>query len=418
MKEVLYKTPNWIITWGNTIFLLFIGLLLLLSWLIKYPDVILSEAIITSSNPSIKIIAQNNGKIQHLFISENEIAKENKWLCIIENTADYKDVLKLKEFLLPKKTLLNDSLLFKSVENLKYPNLNLGEIQQNYNDFLKAAKEYGNFIKNRPQLVSNEYNQQRLKKYYLLKQELFSQKKLASKKQKLLQEDYDRNLILFKKGVISKKELENKEITLLEQQQSLKNIDSELARLETEVNLVLREASGLSMNDIEFVLEYQTNLVNSYYVLIETIDNWEQKYVLKSPIEGRVNFFNFWSKNQFVKQGDNFSIITPITQDTVFARVKIPIQNAGKIKKDQQVLIKLNSYPFEEYGVILGKIKQITSVSDNNFYTGYVLLENGLSTTYDKELELKNELLGNAEIVTENLRLIERFFYKIIKQIK
>ena len=45
VQEILTKVPNWMIRWGNTLFLFLIVLLLALSWLVKYPDIITSEAI-------------------------------------------------------------------------------------------------------------------------------------------------------------------------------------------------------------------------------------------------------------------------------------------------------------------------------------------------------------------------------------
>ena len=32
VQEILTKVPNWMIRWGNTLFLVLIGMLLLLSW--------------------------------------------------------------------------------------------------------------------------------------------------------------------------------------------------------------------------------------------------------------------------------------------------------------------------------------------------------------------------------------------------
>lgn len=41
-----------------------------------------------------------------------------------------------------------------------------------------------------------------------------------------------------------------------------------------------------------------------------------------------------------------------------------------------------------------------------------VELPNGLKTSYNKELVFDKEMRGSAEIVTEDLRLIERVFYQ------
>ena len=40
---------------------------------------------------------------------------------------------------------------------------------------------------------------------------------------------------------------------------------------------------------------------------------------------------------------------------------------------------------------------------------------NKQKTSYNKKLPFDKELKGNAEIVTQDLRLIERFFYQIRK---
>jgi mRNA-degrading endonuclease HigB of HigAB toxin-antitoxin module len=43
----------------------------------------------------------------------------------------------------------------------------------------------------------------------------------------------------------------------------------------------------------------------------------------------------------------------------------------------------------------------------------------GLKTTYNKNIFLQQEMSGTAEVITEDLRLIERFFYpfkKVVSQ--
>ena len=44
-----------------------------------------------------------------------------------------------------------------------------------------------------------------------------------------------------------------------------------------------------------------------------------------------------------------------------------------------------------------------------------VTLPEKLITSYNKEIIFKQEMRGTAEIITEDLRLIERFFYQFKK---
>ncbi len=47
-----------------------------------------------------------------------------------------------------------------------------------------------------------------------------------------------------------------------------------------------------------------------------------------------------------------------------------------------------------------------------------VKLPKRLITSYNKEIDFKQEMRGTAEIITEDLRLIERFFYQLINIFK
>ena len=82
----------------------------------------------------------------------------------------------------------------------------------------------------------------------------------------------------------------------------------------------------------------------------------------------------------------------------------------------KKVLIKLDNYRFQEYGIVEGRVQNISLSSDDkgNYYVD-VVLPKGLKTSYNKTLVFDKELRGNAEIVTQDLRLIERFFYQIRK---
>ena len=101
--------------------------------------------------------------------------------------------------------------------------------------------------------------------------------------------------------------------------------------------------------------------------------------------------------------------IVPGTQQ-MFGMLQVPVYGSGKVKVGQRIKIRLDNFPSEEYGMIDGTVESISPVVRNNMYAIRARLDNGLHTTYDKELEFKTELQGSADIVTENLRLLERVF--------
>ncbi len=96
--------------------------------------------------------------------------------------------------------------------------------------------------------------------------------------------------------------------------------------------------------------------------------------------------------------------------------MSVPAANSGKIVAGEKVLIKLDNYRYQEYGIVEGKVQNISLSPDKegNYYVD-VILPKGLKTSYNKNLTFDKELQGNAEIVTQDLRLIERFFYQMRK---
>ncbi|RYH19931.1 HlyD family secretion protein [archaeon] len=128
------------------------------------------------------------------------------------------------------------------------------------------------------------------------------------------------------------------------------------------------------------------------------------------------SFQQFWGENQFIKRGDAILSILPHDKKALVGRMLVPAVNSGKIKPNEKVLIKLENYQFQEFGIIEGKVHHISFTPDDkgNYYVE-VNLPKGLKTSYGKNLTFDKELKGNAEIVTEDLRLIERFFHQFRK---
>jgi hypothetical protein len=114
-----------------------------------------------------------------------------------------------------------------------------------------------------------------------------------------------------------------------------------------------------------------------------------------------------------VNQGDLVFTIIPENNKQYVAKVKAAALNSGKIKIGQRVNIKLQNYPETEFGMLRGRVSNISLTQDKDgLYLVDVLLQEKLITSYKKEIEFKQEMTGVAEIITEDLRLLERFFYQ------
>lgn len=79
--------------------------------------------------------------------------------------------------------------------------------------------------------------------------------------------------------------------------------------------------------------------------------------------------------------------------------------------------LKVNPYPYEEFGYIRGKLEYISSVSTDSGFLGNVVLRNGLTTVRDRKIQFRNGLQAQAVIITEQMRLMQRFYYNTIKKV-
>lgn len=87
--------------------------------------------------------------------------------------------------------------------------------------------------------------------------------------------------------------------------------------------------------------------------------------------------------------------------------------DSKKIKINQKVIIKLYDYSYEEFGIVEGKVQNISNTPDDkgNYYVN-VILPKGFKTSYNKTLPSDKKLKGNAEVVTKDSRLIEKILYQ------
>jgi len=415
VQEILTKVPHWMIRWGNALFLTLILLLLFLSWFVKYPDIIQSEALITTQIPPQKEYAKITGKFDAILVKDNEEVKQNQPLAVIENTANYNDVFKLKSIIDTIK-VTNKSFQFP-LDSL--PILFLGDIESQYALFENSYIQYR--LNKQLQPFKNEAlaNQFSISELNGRLRSLQSQKTINKTELDFKQRDLERNKTLFEKGIIATQDYENKQLEFAQAERNYKNYESSISQMREAISNAHKTSKGSEINRIKEEMVLLKNVIQSFNQLKRAIKDWENRYVLQSNINGKVSFLSYWNTNQTVNQGDLVFTIIPSENSSFIAKLKTPPQNSGKLKKGQKVNIKLENYPDTEFGVLKGIVKTISLIPNKDgLYLIDVKLPKELITSYNKKLDFKQEMRGTAEIITEDLRLIERFFYQFKEVLK
>ncbi len=415
VQEILTKVPHWMLRWGNVLFLAIILMLLLISWFVKYPDIITSEAIITTQIPPQKEYAHITGTIDAILVEDNQEVNKNQVLAILENTANYKDVYKLKS-VIDTITLNSKSFSFP-IDSL--PILFLGDIESQFALFENSYIQYKLNQELQPfsnEALANKYSISELNRRL---QSLKSQRNINKTELDFSKKDLNRQKVLFDKGVISAQDYENKQLEYARAERNYKNFEASISQIREAVNKAQMTSKGTEINRVKEEMTLLKVVIQSFNQLKKAIKDWEHLYVFKSNINGKVSFLNYWNTNQTVNQGDLVFTIIPSENSSFIAKLKTPAQNSGKIKIDQKVNIKIENYPYTEFGVLNGKVKNISLIPDSEgLYFVDVELPKKLMTSYKKEIDFKQEMRGTAEIITEDLRLIERFFYQFKEIVK
>lgn len=407
VQEILTRVPHWMIRWGNVVILSVILILFSVSWILKYPDLISTEITITTAIPPEKLVAKTSGKIQAILVTDRTNIAKNTPLAVIENSANYKDVFLLKSIV--------DTI---DINKSKFPfeklaSAQLGEIESSYAIFQKESIADDLNSKLQPykvEGVAQSYEAIQLKERLSL---LESQKSINQSELELQKRDLERYEGLYKKGIIATQEIEKQRLIYLQSQKNYKNVLNTISTLKSSLNELNRTSKTTQINESKENINLERNVVQAFYQLKKVIKDWELNYVLRSSINGKVTFLQIWTENQNIEVGSTVFAIIPSDKSNFIGKVKAPALNSGKIKIGQDVTIRLANYPDTEFGILKGKVTAISLTPDkeNNLLID-VSLPNGLETSYKKQIAFQQEMTGNADIITEDLRLIERLLYQ------
>lgn len=410
-RDVISKFP----TRFNTILAVslfsILVIFLLLGWFIQSPEMILANVRVTAEKPPVSIVAESNGKIKIFEFTPQKQFKAGSVIGVIENLGDENKILRLKDSLIKHQSSLN-TLNIKSFDFALSDNL--GEVQEAYFKFMTAMHEVNNNRNNNEYDLQAVMLKEQIRQYNSLINERNHLKKFKAKEVKILSQKYHDDSVLVARKMAIINEFENSALGFLKEKENLKNIDIE--NIKNKLNIV--DAQGnLDLSLLQKKLKLsnvELKLLESFQQLALSINNWEKKYLIKVPVDGQVDYINFISSNQFVSQGAFLFSVLP-NNNKIIGQVLMPGEGAGKVKPGQTVYMKLNAFPYQEFGKLTGKIKNISLIPNESEYIVIVEIPKGLQSDSGKNLSFGKNMEGQAEIIVERRRLIYKVFDKIIK---
>src|SRR5579871_516425 len=405
VQELISYKPHWIIRKGNAIFFWVLLLLLAFTWFIKYPDIVKGSLKLSAINAPKLLIAKTEGKLQKLLVSNEQQVVQGQPLAFMQSTADHRQVLNLQKSIYAIEPLITKDSLEILLSN-PFPLFDeLGEIQPYYQDFQNTLKETLQILANGFYQQKKQALQKDLSFLSAIQENIEKQKQLTQQDYELQQKEYAANESLARDKVIAPLELNQNKSKVIVKQQSLQQMSAQLINNEIAAQAKKKEIMELQ----KFIIDQQQKFSSALLTLKSKTEEWIQHYVIEAPEAGKILFTSFLQENQQIAGGQELFYIQP-QQSSYYGQMMASQIGLGKIKPGQKVLIRVESYPSNEFGYLTGIVDYISTVpTPRDSFLIKVDLPKGLKTNYDKTVFFRNNLSAQAEVITDNRRLFDRF---------
>lgn len=266
VQDIMGQIPSWIIRRGIFVIFFILITLVLGSYVFKYPDIVSRPVTLTSTNPPIHLVCKTSGRIEEWFIPDGDTLDMGMPIALLENTAEYEDVLILQSTL--------KSLSPNWTENLQKinlpPLLKLGKLQNQYFTFSNALQSLQKYIdldllNQKVRLL--EQRIQNNKKYH---EQLIKQKFIREQSMKLAQKIYQEDSIAYQKRVIgvSRSDFQDSKQAIFKNKTSYLKIDAAITYAEADILLLRENLIELQMKRDQELKNY-TDILDKAKQLLE-----------------------------------------------------------------------------------------------------------------------------------------------------
>lgn len=408
VRDIVDRMPTYWTMWTALVTFVFISIIIILGFIIKYPDTVFGEITITTDSAPVRLSAQTSGRL-HLIRKNREVLNQGDYIAYIESGVTFSDFLWIDHFLdtvnIHKSFILPDQRLL------------LGEMTSTYNNFVLAkwkldilnkSKLYDNL---RSSLWNQIYTDQELMKS--LNHEIEVKRELLSNTTRLLFED---SLLMLEKG-ISREAYQNRKDEWLVRQEACLSTESNRLIKASDIGKSHLELARTDIEEHEAILNAYSELESSFNALCNTVRLWKERFLFVSPTSGTMEYLGFWKEYVFINAGQELFCVIP-DEEKIVGEVYLSPSGAGKVKIGQEAGIKLMDFPYDEFGKLTGRVASLsmmtrkigTSNGSEEVYLATIEFPKSTETNFGKRLRLNPESKGTIEIITKPKKLIHRLF--------
>ena len=443
-------------------------------------EVAVASAKIVPKNGVQIVQSMYEGTITDIMIEEGEFVTKGQPLIKLDSTAeqiglntisDHLSDLELENKLLLMISAENDITSYASVNNITDENkiqiINLVISMQN--EYNSQISQYQSQISQYSKQVDIEKNnleklEENLSALVNQKAELYALYNGDSPESKALeaykvildnaQNEADEYKRLYKAGAVSKAQYDEKKIALDEAKEqyelqlvkakhesvgnstTLDDINNQIQSAEMDIKsqkelvakqeeLIKQAETAVSSAEYEFQQTVTNRIVSNNQQITELNSEYEirmsaQNYqVLTSPVDGTVQTIAANTVGGVVTSAQAVVAIVPKDAELI-VEAQVLNRDIGYISEGQEVSVKLDTFSFQKYGTLKGKIIYVSpsAIEDERKGQVYVIkvaINEYLKNVCGKEAVITSGMSGTAEIKLENRKIIEFFLEPIFE---
>jgi hemolysin D len=382
---------------------LFFGLFGTWAWTSQVDDVAVARGKLIPQTEARKVQHDDAGKVIGLMVKEGDRVQKGQMIMELDTEPAQKEIDRLHTILTASQTeLLQTKGMF---DRIKLQATTKTKIADTAVDSQKVSIEQNQLaIDNQRRIISQ-----------LREAEVDRQDRLTR---------FDN---LEKEGAISKEQVLAARDTLRETQRSMMEIQgtidrnlSEIDRLKSGMTQKRAEVDQTSLDGQaqEQQLQIRTGelqaKINETNVLIAKAQGDLKRRYVRASESGEILTLNVRQTGQVIQAGEVLAEIAPEGKPLILSTV-LPAKDAGFIKDNMPVKVKLDAFAYQDYGIVAGRVRSIAKDSKATEQMGQ---------TYRVDIEIDQQSIkakgetfkfkpgqeGQAEIITRKRRMIEVLF--------
>ena len=185
---------------------------------------------------------------------------------------------------------------------------------------------------------------------------------------------------------------------------------SQLVAQQSEAQKIHLEAlQKIKQLDVELT-QLQSKISETQNLLVSAQAKLKDKY-LRAPVDGVVLSLDLKNTGEVLTPGETVAEIAPEGADLVVSAT-LPNEEAGFVEPGMLVQVKLDAYPYQDYGVIPGRVTKISADAQADEQLGEVyqleiMLEKDHITENQQIIPFKAGQTVKADIVIRHRRIID-----------